>query len=174
MYSNCVRRIHLPRLSAKDSQRRGKFRADDLAQEWLSEQSRPADPDRVLDTHICVEVLRGNEKVIRAREEHDDDVGVSFMSVAELFYGAARSSESARNEDLVQEFLLSVEIVQSDLPILRRFGALKGALQAGGALLPDADLFVASTAYEKADLLVTANARHFERFQGLRLEDWTR
>ena len=40
-------------------------------------------------------------------------------------------------------------------------------------LLPDADLFIAATTLVHGTLLVTGNARHFERIDGLRIESWT-
>ena len=103
----------------------------------------------ILDTDICIELLKGNKRVIQHREEHDDAVGISFMSVAELYYGAEKSSNPLKNQATVEEFLLSLEIVQSDLPILRRFGALKAMLQKAGIALADADLLIGATAIEK-------------------------
>jgi predicted nucleic acid-binding protein len=38
--------------------------------------------------------------------------------------------------------------------------------------LPDADVLIAATAYEKTQFLVTGNTSHFERFPGLQLQDW--
>jgi hypothetical protein len=61
------------------------------------------------------------------------------------------------NSELLEEFLLSVEIIQPDLSILKRFGQLKGDLRNQGLLLPDADILIAATAFEKARLLVTGN-----------------
>ena len=40
----------------------------------------------LLDTDICIELLRGNAKVIDKRQGYDEKVAISFMSVAELFY----------------------------------------------------------------------------------------
>jgi predicted nucleic acid-binding protein len=36
----------------------------------------------------------------------------------------------------------------------------------------DADVLIAATTLEKAERLVTGNAKHFERIAGLVLEDW--
>ena len=38
--------------------------------------------------------------------------------------------------------------------------------------LRDADLFVAAVALEKAEVLATGNAKHFERIEGLKIENW--
>jgi tRNA(fMet)-specific endonuclease VapC len=128
----------------------------------------------LIDTDVCIEILRKNDRVIAARDARDDDVAVSFMSVAELFYGSAKSSSREHNDSLITEFLLTVEVVQTDLPILRRFADLKSVTRDQGLLLPDADLLMAATAIEKAQLLVTGNTRHFERIPDLRIENWIR
>ena len=94
------------------------------------------------------------------------------MSIAELYYGAAGSSDPPKNSTLIQEFLLSVDIIHTDLSILKRYGLLKRDLRDRGLLLPDADVLIAATAYEKAQFLVTGNTSHFERFPGLQLQDW--
>ena len=127
----------------------------------------------ILDTDTCVELLRGNERVIERRSLNDDSVGVSFMTAAELYYGAARSAKPAQNRHAVDAFLLSLPVVESDNAIAKQFGQLKAALRRESLLLADADLFIAATTLVHGTLLVTGNARHFERVHGLRIENWT-
>ena len=127
----------------------------------------------ILDTDTCVELLRGNERVIEQRALTDDAIGVSFMSVAELYYGVERSAKPARNRHAVDVLLLSVLVVESDRAIAQRFGQLKTELWRESVLLPDADLFIVATTLVHGSLLVTGNSRHFARIGGLRLERWT-
>ena len=127
----------------------------------------------LVDTDVCVELLKGNKRIIQRREESDDTIGISFMSVAELYYGAEKSANPTKNHALIEALLLSVEIVQTDLPILKRFAMIKASLERSGNIIADADLLVAATAMEKGSKLVTGNLKHFERIPGLVLEDWT-
>lgn len=126
----------------------------------------------LIDTDICIEILHKNQQVIDKRSRYDEGVAVCFMSIGELFYGAARSSDPGKNSTLIEEFLLSVDVIQTDLSILKRYGRLKGDLRDRGLLLPDADILFAATACEKARLLATGNTGHFERFPVLQVEDW--
>lgn len=128
----------------------------------------------LMDTDVCVEILRGNRKVIAHRRGVSDKVAIASMTMGELFYGAARSSKPAENRQLVEQFLLSVPCIQSDRSIMDKFGSLKADLAARGEMLPDADLLVAATALTRCDALVSGNAAHFARFTGLRVMDWTR
>jgi tRNA(fMet)-specific endonuclease VapC len=126
----------------------------------------------VLDTDMCIELLRGNKKVLKKRAAFSGDVAISFMAAGELFYGARNSAFPEENELLVEQFIMTVPVIQTDIPILKRFGELKARLKKNKRLLPDADIFVAAVALEKADALVTGNVKHFERIEELKIENW--
>lgn len=127
----------------------------------------------LLDTDVCVELLRGNRRILQRRDQYDGPVGVCFMAAGELYYGAEKSADPARTRSAVERLLLTVDIIHTDLAILMRFGSLKASLQREGIPLSDADILIASATMEKAEVLVTGNAKHFERIRGLVLEDWT-
>jgi len=128
----------------------------------------------LLDTDICIELLRGNAKVIDKRQGYREKVAISFMSVAELFYGAEKSDNAGKNFRLIEEFLLTIEIIHSDLEILRKFGGLKAILGSAGNILADADIFIAATTLAKCNMLITGNVNHFKRIEELRIENWIR
>jgi len=126
----------------------------------------------LLDTDICIELLRGNSVVIERRAACDERVAISFMTVGELFYGAERSQYKLKNINLVEEFILSIDIINTDFEMLRKFAELKARLYEKNLLLPDADILIASTALTKCTKLVTGNIKHFNRFENLAVENW--
>ena len=128
----------------------------------------------LLDTDICIELLRGNANVIEKRKGYDEKVAISFMSVAELFYGAEKSDNAGENTRLIEEFLLTIEVIHSDIDILIKFGELKAILGSAGNILADADIFIAATTLAKCNMLITGNINHFRRIEELRLEIWIR
>lgn len=128
----------------------------------------------LLDTDICIEILRGNQQVIEQRKNCDERVSVCFMTVGELYYGAERSKYKAKNSNLVEEFLLSIDIINTDIEILQKFGRLKANLYNKDIMLPDADILIASVALSKCSKLVTGNIKHFNRFEKLTIENWIR
>ncbi len=128
----------------------------------------------LLDTDICIEILRGNTRVLAARRRTREEVAISFMTVGELYFGAFRSARPAENSSLIELFLLSVSVIESAPDIMKHFGALKDQLGKAAKLVPDADLLIAATCLKRCSLLVTGNTRHFNRFPGLPLEDWTK
>lgn len=128
----------------------------------------------LLDTDVCIEFLRGNKQVIARRKKAYDNVSVSFMTVGELFFGAEKSANKEHNNLLIEKFLITVDIINTDFEIMKLFGELKGNLEKQGELLSDVDILIASTAMAKCDTLVTGNAEHFKRFEHLKLENWIR
>lgn len=127
---------------------------------------------RVLDTDVCVELLRGNAEIIDRRAAVDDVVATTWMTAAELAYGAERSAAPAHNRSLVARFLGTLPLLESTPRAARTFGATKVVLERLGQRLADADLIVASVCLAHDGVLVTGNLRHFERVPGLRVESW--
>ena len=89
----------------------------------------------LLDTDICIELLRGNKRVLEERQKCEDSVAISFMTVGELYYGAERSSNRLKNTDIIDQFIISVQVLSTDFDILKKFGELKARLYDKNILL---------------------------------------
>lgn len=129
---------------------------------------------RLLDTDTCIWILRGRPEVHAHRLATNDEVCTTWVTVAELLYGAAKSADPVRSEGAVLEFLTSLEVIAPDLASARRFGQTKAMLTRRGLVVADADLHIASVALARGATLVTGNHKHFARMPGLLLEDWLR
>lgn len=126
----------------------------------------------LLDTDICVSLLRGNKAIADRIRGSSSGASVCFMTAAELAYGAEKSSRPEFNRSLVERFLLTVPVIESERSSMRIFGKIKAGLEAQGFRLPDADLLIASIAIDRGLILATGNLKHFSRIPGLRSEDW--
>ena len=93
-------------------------------------------------------------------------------SKASFFYGIEKSTRKSENKAATEFFLEGVEIVYSDHEIMAKFGELKGELERQGTRIDDADLIIAATALCCNAALATGNVKHFERIDGLRIENW--
>ena len=129
---------------------------------------------RILDTDVCMEILRGNREVISRRSVVADSVASTWITAAELYYGAAKSKAPEKNRVLVSEFLTTVKVLDLDLAAVQHFGSLKADLERRGRRLADADLLIASVALSRGAILVTGNRGHYARIPDLQLEDWVR
>lgn len=129
---------------------------------------------RLLDTDTCIAILRGNDSVIERRAQTTDDVATSWITAAELYYGAAKSRAPRNNNALVKAFLESLSVLGLDAPAVEIFGEAKALLERQGQRLADADLLIAAIALGHRAIVVTGNRRHYERIPGVTVEDWIR
>jgi tRNA(fMet)-specific endonuclease VapC len=129
---------------------------------------------KLLDTDVCVALLRGKTRVIARREAVADDIATTWVTAAELHYGAAKSDAPPKNHGLVDRFLGTVPVLGLDGVAAQIFGELKALLERHGSRLADADLLIAAIALANGATIVTGNRRHYGRIPGLVLEDWLR
>ena len=129
---------------------------------------------KVLDTDTCIELLRGNRRVIEKRAADGDEVVTTWINAAELHYGAAKSRDPQANRALVDEFLDSLAILGLDQLGARVFGEAKATIERTGVRLPDADLLIGSIALSHGATVVSGNQAHLGRIPGLAVQDWIR
>jgi tRNA(fMet)-specific endonuclease VapC len=127
---------------------------------------------RVLDTDTCVAILSGNSAVIERRRQTPDRVATTWVTAGELFYRAAKSSDAFGNKSIVERFLETLPVLGPNLLASQFFGVLKADLESSGKRLADADLWIGALARAYRATVVTANTRHFERMDGVRVENW--
>ena len=127
----------------------------------------------LLDTNICIELLRGND-VIRKRIEEagPQNCRISEITVAELYYGASKSVRSFEKKQDIR-FLLEIFDLVLMSPALAEYGEIKAFLEKQGNGIDEFDLLIAATAIEGGFILVSNNIKHFRRIPGLILEDWS-
>lgn len=125
----------------------------------------------LLDTDTCIELLRHNELVIsKIMEVGRKTCYVSEVTIAELFYGAAKSGREEHFND-VSTILQLFEMVPL-FPSLRLFGENKVLLQHHGTPIDDFDLLIGSCAIHNNLVVVTSNGRHFSHLPNIQIEDW--
>lgn len=129
---------------------------------------------KVLDTDTCIEILRGNQTVIERRLTTDDDVVTTWITAAELRYGAAKSVAPKKNHALVTKFLATLPVLGVDAASAEIFGEAKALLEKQGQRLADADLLIGAIAAAHGAAIVTGNRKHYTRIPGVSLEDWIR
>ncbi|HNA30711.1 MAG TPA: type II toxin-antitoxin system VapC family toxin [Thiobacillaceae bacterium] len=127
----------------------------------------------LLDTNICIYAIKNRpaQVLARLRAHEADGLGISSISVAELFFGAVKSG-STRNLEALRHFLEPLEIAEFDLPAAEAYGAVRHGLERAGTPIGPLDTQIAAHALALDAVLVTNNTREFERVQGLRVENW--
>ena len=125
----------------------------------------------LLDTNICISLLKAEEETI----EHILRVGqkhcyVSEITVAELFYGAAKSGRPSHFQD-VDKIIRLFEVVPIR-PHLKLYGEIRFALEKKGTRRDDFDLVIGASAISSNMVLVTANVKHFANMPNIQIENW--
>lgn len=114
----------------------------------------------LVDTDWLIDVLSGIESASTALQRlSSDGVGVSIITVGELYEGAVLSPESAAALRRYRDFLAAFPVVPLSDPIMYRFATIRAHLRQAGNLIPDLDLLIAATALEHDLTLITRNVR---------------
>ena len=122
----------------------------------------------LVDTDWVIDHLHGRARVVRRLEElAPEGIGLSIVSLAELYEGVYSSTTPQDNEKALQAFLAGVDVLTLDDAICRIFAQERGRLRAAGMLIGDFDLLIGATAIRYGLTLLTNNRRHFERLTDL-------
>jgi len=128
----------------------------------------------LLDTNICVELIRGRAPQVfnRLRQYPADAVALSSVTLAELEYGVARSPRPTHHAGLLAQFLAPLMVLSFDHRAASTYGRLRHALEQSGHPIGPLDTLIAAHALSLDVTLITNNEREFRRVMGLKVENW--
>ena len=128
----------------------------------------------MLDTNICIYAMKNKpEKVLRRfKEEMNNGLCISSITLAELEYGIQHSSRPAQNEQALLRFLVPLTVLPFDTSAASVYGEIRTALQNNGTPIGPMDMLIAAHAKAEGLTLVTNNVREFQRVPGLEVENW--
>lgn len=128
----------------------------------------------MIDTNICIYAIKNKpEKVLkRFKEELNNGICISSITLAELEYGIKNSSNPAKNEQSLLKFLLPLSILPFGSAAASEYGEIRAYLKKQGKPIGPLDMLIAGHAKSEGLILVTNNVREFERVPGLELENW--
>ncbi|HEX7931001.1 MAG TPA: tRNA(fMet)-specific endonuclease VapC [Sphingomicrobium sp.] len=127
----------------------------------------------LLDTNLCIRVLRDRPKTIRDRFNLEADaLCISTIVLTELLHGAAKSASPAHNRSEVERFAARLDVLPFDSPAADHAADIRAALERLGQPIGGYDLLIAGHARSRGLIVVTGNLTEFNRVDGLRCEDW--
>ena len=129
----------------------------------------------LLDTNTCVEFLRhGNTSPVSGKLAAvlDSDGVICTIVLAELHFGALRSSDPAKNLADVRNFVMRHSSLDFDIASAEECARIRADLAAKGTPIGPNDLMIAAITVAHGLTLVTHNTAEFSRVIGLTLEDW--
>lgn len=118
-------------------------------------------PDYLLDTCVCIRLLRGGGAPVARRiaAAPARTIAISAISVAELMEGVGQGSAA------LDSLLERIPVLGFDAGAARAFPAARAARGRH-------DRLIAAHALALGATLVTHNGRDFRAVPGLRIEDW--
>lgn len=125
----------------------------------------------VLDTTIIVRHLRGQreETGLIHRLQDISTVATTIVNAFELYYGAFKSKETAKNLTSARGFLNAVEVLDLDDDSAEFAGKVMANLESRGIALDPRDVLIGSIASKNGFSVVTRNSKHFERIPELQV-----
>ena len=127
----------------------------------------------MLDTNICIYVIKN--RPVELREQFNpvtEQICISTITLAELYYGVEESSRRAQNLQAVEEFVARLEALPFSVEAAAHYGQVRAELERAGQLAGLHDMLIGAHARSAGLIVVTNNLREFERIPGLRIENW--
>jgi len=127
----------------------------------------------LLDTNLCIRVLRDRPQGLRARfNANAEALCLSDVVLYELLYGAERSNDPPKVRREVEHFAGRLTVLPFDSEAAAHTAEIRADLEGRGCVIGPYDLMIAGHARSRGLVVVTGNLGEFQRAQGLRCEDW--
>ncbi|THB66309.1 MAG: type II toxin-antitoxin system VapC family toxin [Gammaproteobacteria bacterium] len=128
----------------------------------------------MLDTNICIYVLKKHSDAIRHKFNAIKDLCISSVTYGELCFGIENSNSPNKKDlwDQLDFFTQRLLIETWDEDAARHYGSIRADLRSRGCLIGNNDLLIAAHARSIHAVLVTNNSKEFSRVQDLTIENW--
>ena len=128
----------------------------------------------MLDTNTCIAIIKRKPPQVLKRfaAYKVGEIGISWVTLAELEFGVAKSQHQEKNEAALDEFVLPLEIATFNREAARVYGRIRAALENKGTPIGSLDTMIGAHALALGVTLATNNTREFSRIKGLTVVDW--
>lgn len=122
----------------------------------------------ILDTDIISYLIRKDPRALPYQPYTDHvELGVSFATVAELFFGAYNAKWGKRTIENLEKDLSKYVVLNSNYDICRIYGKIR--LECKRQPIDDPDYWIAACALYHDVPLLTGNWKHFKNISGLKI-----
>lgn len=128
----------------------------------------------MLDTNICIYIIKQKPPNVieRFKQTEISQIGISSITLSELFYGVSKSSKPEQNQIALAQFVAPLEILAYDDEAAHHYGGLRAGLEKQGTPLGSLDMLIAAHAISLNCVLITNNEKEFSRIPNLRIDNW--
>ena len=128
----------------------------------------------MLDTNTCIAIIRRNSPQVlkRFNTYKVGEIGISWITLAELEFGVAKSQHQEKNQAALDEFVLPLEIANFNRETASVYGRVRAMLENKETPIGSLDMMIGAHALALGVALATNNKREFSRMKGLTVVDW--
>jgi tRNA(fMet)-specific endonuclease VapC len=128
----------------------------------------------MVDTNICITLIkRKPQQVLKRFSAYKvGEIGISWVTLAELEFGVAMSQHLEKNQAALDEFVLPLEIANFDREAARVYGRVRATLEKKRTPIGSLDMMIGAHALALGATLATNNTREFSRIKGLTVVNW--
>ncbi|MDP1635203.1 MAG: type II toxin-antitoxin system VapC family toxin [Gallionellaceae bacterium] len=128
----------------------------------------------LLDTNVCIEILRGRNLALKAHltTKSLNELVLCSIVWAELQCGARLAQNPPQELAKLQDAFGHWPRLPFDDSAAEGYGEIRAHLQRAGSLIGGNDLLIAAIAQTHGLTLVTHNTGEFTRVPNLPVEDW--
>ena len=130
----------------------------------------------MLDTNICIYVIKKkpHDVIERFKRTEISQIGISSITLSELFYGVSKSSKPEQNRIALMQFIAPLEILPYGDEASQYYGELRAYLEKQSTPVGSLDMLIAAHALSISCTLVTNNEKEFTRIPDLKIENWVK
>jgi tRNA(fMet)-specific endonuclease VapC len=130
----------------------------------------------LLDTDTCIFLIKQKSEILlnKLKSHPVSVIKISSVTIAELYYGVAKSQRRLINEEALLKFLSPFEFVPFTEDDGVEYGKIRATLESEGQIIGPYDLQLAAQAKSRNLILVSNNEKEFRRVSGLAVENWSK
>ncbi len=128
----------------------------------------------MLDTNICIYVLKNHSDKLRHKFKAIKDICISSITYGELCFGIENGNNNLKEERWRQLDIFTQKLLIDPLDenTGKHYGSIRALLKKDGTPIGNNDLLIAAHARSINAILVTNNVREFNRVPNLLVENW--
>ena len=130
----------------------------------------------MLDTTTCIYIIKRkpSDVIERFNQTEISQIGISTITLSELFYGVSKSSKPVQNQMALTQFVAPLEILPYGDEAAQYYGDLRAHLEKQGTPIGSLDMLIAAHALSLTCTLVTNNENEFTRIPSLIIDNWAK
>jgi tRNA(fMet)-specific endonuclease VapC len=127
----------------------------------------------LLDTDTVIYIIKNRTPQMQKKfSHHAGHLAISAITLAELMFGAEKSSQVSKNLAAIEDFCSRLDVLPYANKAAQHYGLIRSELQKVGEVIGGNDMHIAAHARSEGLILVSNNQREFKRVPGLLLENW--